>query len=84
MLPPSHGTSSGLVAPEADLRSGKHEILARMLEELRSEGHRVLVFSQFVDHLAGAGAPGRQGHLACADTPGAVAVQELLRLLREG
>ncbi len=41
-----------LVLPEADFGSGKHEVFAEVLDELLAENHRVLVFSQFVDHLA--------------------------------
>ena len=38
--------------PESDVPSSKLERLLELLEELRAEGHRALVFSQFVGHLA--------------------------------
>jgi superfamily II DNA or RNA helicase len=40
-----------LVVPEA-IPSSKLAALERLLEELRENGHRALLFSQFVDHLA--------------------------------
>jgi superfamily II DNA or RNA helicase len=40
-----------LVAPEAGVSSSKLETFEALVEELRSEGHRALVFSQFVDYL---------------------------------
>jgi SNF2 family DNA or RNA helicase len=39
------------VAPEAGVSSSKLETFEALVEELRSEGHRALVFSQFVDYL---------------------------------
>jgi superfamily II DNA or RNA helicase len=41
-----------LVAPELGLVSSKLTVFARLLEELLENRHKVLVFSQFVDHLA--------------------------------
>jgi superfamily II DNA or RNA helicase len=41
-----------LVAPELGLQSGKLTVFARLLEGLLENRHKVLVFSQFVDHLA--------------------------------
>ena len=41
-----------LVAPEAGIPSSKQEAFWDLLAELRQGGHRALVFSQFVDHLA--------------------------------
>ncbi len=41
-----------LVAPELGLISSKLTVFARLLEELLENRHKVLVFSQFVDHLA--------------------------------
>ncbi|MBL8620273.1 MAG: DEAD/DEAH box helicase [Myxococcales bacterium] len=38
--------------PESEVPSSKLERLLELLEELRAEGHRALVFSQFVGHLA--------------------------------
>src|SRR5690606_318537 len=38
--------------PEAALPSTKLETFEALLSELRAEGHRALVFSQFTDHLA--------------------------------
>jgi len=43
--------SPRLVHPEWPGRSSKLQLLAETLQELRSEGHRCLVFSQFVSHL---------------------------------
>jgi superfamily II DNA or RNA helicase len=41
-----------LVAPEAAVASSKMETFEALLTELREEGHRALVFSQFVDYLS--------------------------------
>ena len=41
-----------LVAPELKLQSSKLTVFARLLEELLENRHKVLVFSQFVDHLS--------------------------------
>jgi SNF2 family DNA or RNA helicase len=40
-----------LVAPELNLASSKLAAFARLLDELLENRHKVLVFSQFVDHL---------------------------------
>ncbi len=40
-----------LVMPEANIQGSKLEAFEELLRELREEGHRALVFSQFVDHL---------------------------------
>jgi SNF2 family DNA or RNA helicase len=40
-----------LVMPEAGIQSSKLEAFEELVTELREEGHRALVFSQFVDHL---------------------------------
>ncbi|MFB9241560.1 DEAD/DEAH box helicase [Massilia antarctica] len=40
-----------LVAPELGLQSSKLTVFARLLDELLDNRHKVLVFSQFVDHL---------------------------------
>ncbi len=40
-----------LVAPELGLQSSKLAVFARLLDELLENRHKVLVFSQFVDHL---------------------------------
>lgn len=40
-----------LVAPELGLASSKLTVFARLLDELLENRHKVLVFSQFVDHL---------------------------------
>ncbi len=40
-----------LVMPEAGIQSSKLEAFEELMLELRQEGHRALVFSQFVDHL---------------------------------
>lgn len=40
-----------LVAPELKLQSSKLTVFARLLEGLLENRHKVLVFSQFVDHL---------------------------------
>ncbi|MDB5754146.1 MAG: helicase, partial [Massilia sp.] len=40
-----------LVAPELGLASSKLAVFARLLDELLENRHKVLVFSQFVDHL---------------------------------
>ncbi|MES2297560.1 MAG: DEAD/DEAH box helicase [Pseudomonadota bacterium] len=40
-----------LVAPQLGLVSSKLTVFARLLEELLENRHKVLVFSQFVDHL---------------------------------
>ena len=40
-----------LVAPELKLASSKLIVFARLLDELLENRHKVLVFSQFVDHL---------------------------------
>ncbi len=41
-----------LLAPELNISGSKMELLADLLEELRSAGHRALIFSQFVDFLS--------------------------------
>ena len=41
-----------LVAPELGLASSKLAVFARLLDELLENRHKVLVFSQFVDHLS--------------------------------
>jgi len=40
-----------LVAPELGLQSSKLAVFARLLDDLLENRHKVLVFSQFVDHL---------------------------------
>ncbi|NJN49649.1 MAG: DEAD/DEAH box helicase, partial [Alkalinema sp. RL_2_19] len=41
-----------LVKPKVKLKSSKLELFSETLEELLENGHKALVFSQFVDHLA--------------------------------
>ncbi len=41
-----------LVLPESSIASSKLEIFSKVLKELRENKHKVLVFSQFVGHLA--------------------------------
>jgi superfamily II DNA or RNA helicase len=41
-----------LVFPEADIESSKVQAFLELAEELRENGHRALVFSQFVDFLS--------------------------------
>jgi superfamily II DNA or RNA helicase len=41
-----------LVAPESTLSSAKLELFGRIVGDLTTSGHRALVFSQFVKHLA--------------------------------
>jgi len=41
-----------LVLPGSQMESSKLKALARIIHELIDNGHRALVFSQFVDHLA--------------------------------
>ena len=41
-----------LVAPELKLQSSKLTVFARLLDDLLENKHKVLVFSQFVDHLS--------------------------------
>lgn len=41
-----------LVLPDTDIPSAKLALFARLVEELRENGHKALVFSQFVDHLS--------------------------------
>ncbi len=41
-----------LVFPDADLESSKVQAFLELVEELRENGHRALVFSQFVDFLS--------------------------------
>ncbi len=41
-----------LVAPELGLTSSKLTVFARLIDELLENRHKVLVFSQFVDHLS--------------------------------
>ncbi len=41
-----------LVAPESRIASAKLELFGRVVGDLTSSGHRALVFSQFVKHLA--------------------------------
>ncbi|MHB1184731.1 MAG: DEAD/DEAH box helicase [Desulfobulbia bacterium] len=40
-----------LVLPETDIPSAKLTLFAKLVDELRENGHKALVFSQFVDHL---------------------------------
>ena len=40
-----------LVAPELNLQSSKLTVFSRLLDDLLENKHKVLVFSQFVDHL---------------------------------
>ncbi|MDZ7641046.1 MAG: DEAD/DEAH box helicase [Desulfurivibrio sp.] len=41
-----------LVLPESELPGAKHELFLKVVTELLENHHRILVFSQFVDHLA--------------------------------
>ncbi|MGV1099356.1 DEAD/DEAH box helicase [Thiovibrio sp. JS02] len=41
-----------LIVPETDIPSAKLALFAKLVSELRENGHKALVFSQFVDHLA--------------------------------
>ena len=41
-----------LVLPETDIPSAKLTLFAKLVAELRENGHKALVFSQFVDHLS--------------------------------
>ena len=41
-----------LVLPETDIPSAKLSLFAKLVAELRENGHKALVFSQFVDHLS--------------------------------
>ena len=41
-----------LVLPETDIPSAKLDLFAKLVAELRENGHKALVFSQFVDHLS--------------------------------
>ncbi len=41
-----------LVLPETDIPSAKLTLFAKLVDELRENGHKALVFSQFVDHLS--------------------------------
>jgi SNF2 family DNA or RNA helicase len=41
-----------LVKPKVKIKSSKLELFGETLEELLENGHKALVFSQFVDHLA--------------------------------
>ena len=41
-----------LVLPETDVPSAKLTLFAKLVDELRENGHKALVFSQFVDHLS--------------------------------
>ncbi|MBW4442722.1 MAG: DEAD/DEAH box helicase [Plectolyngbya sp. WJT66-NPBG17] len=43
--------NSRLVTPKSDLPSAKLQLFGEVLEELLENRHKVLVFSQFVDHL---------------------------------
>ncbi len=40
-----------LVVPESGIASSKMELLERLVDELRDNRHKALIFSQFVDHL---------------------------------
>jgi SNF2 family DNA or RNA helicase len=40
-----------LIMPETKLNSSKLEVFVEVMEELRENNHKALVFSQFVDHL---------------------------------
>ncbi len=42
----------GLTGDGSGMKSGKFEEIIRYLDNLRAEGHKVLIFSQFVRHLA--------------------------------
>lgn len=41
-----------LVLPDTDIPSAKLTLFAKLVDELRENGHKALVFSQFVDHLS--------------------------------
>ncbi|MCX5863962.1 MAG: DEAD/DEAH box helicase, partial [Deltaproteobacteria bacterium] len=41
-----------LILPETDIPSAKLALFAKLVDELRENGHKALVFSQFVDHLS--------------------------------
>ncbi len=43
--------AASLVQPDLDLPSAKREAFLDLVDELRENGHRALVFSQFTDHL---------------------------------
>ncbi|MEY3052244.1 MAG: hypothetical protein RLY31_2029 [Bacteroidota bacterium] len=40
-----------LIQPEVNIASSKLQLLSETVEELREEGHKALIFSQFVKHL---------------------------------
>ncbi len=40
-----------LIQPDIDIPSSKLQLLSETVEELREEGHKALIFSQFVKHL---------------------------------
>ena len=44
--------NSRLVMPDSQLPSAKLKLFAEVLDELLENGHKALVFSQFVDHLS--------------------------------
>jgi superfamily II DNA or RNA helicase len=44
--------NSRLVMPECNIPSAKLALFREIVDELRENGHRALVFSQFVDHLS--------------------------------
>jgi len=44
--------NGSLVLPDREFPSSKLEAFGEILDDLRANGHRCLVFSQFVDHLA--------------------------------
>jgi SNF2 family DNA or RNA helicase len=44
--------NSRLVNSDLELPSSKLEAFLDLVDEMRENGHRALVFSQFVDHLA--------------------------------
>ncbi|MCG8556981.1 MAG: DEAD/DEAH box helicase [Proteobacteria bacterium] len=45
-------SNTRLVLPDHDAPSAKLAALAELLDKLREDGHKVLIFSQFVDHLS--------------------------------
>ena len=40
-----------LVAPELKIKSSKLSLLESIVDDLKDNGHKALIFSQFVDHL---------------------------------
>ena len=72
-----------LLDPTSTAPSAKEKALLRLVSDLRDEGHRALVFSQFVRHLELARAALREAGWRCLQLDGSTPAKERRRLVEE-